>query len=74
MCNWRRSTLLEKLATIQMLEVWIPLLDGRWLALPEKDAQALDQTPLHSALPTTTANRGVAGPSAHPETGWDSLH
>ena len=36
----------EKLATIQMVEVWIPMLDGRWLVLPrytqpEKDVQAL---------------------------------
>jgi transposase len=37
---------LEKLATIQMLEVWIPLVDGRWLMLPrhtqpERDVQAI---------------------------------
>src|SRR5262252_9697354 len=36
----------EKLSTIQMVEVWIPLLDGRWLVLPrhtqpEADVQAL---------------------------------
>jgi len=40
------AAVLEKLATIQMVEVWIPLLDGRWLVLPrhtqpEKDVQAL---------------------------------
>jgi transposase len=46
---------LEKLATIQMVEVWIPTLDGRWLVLPrhtqpEKDVQALlDQ--IHISLP-----------------------
>jgi transposase len=46
---------LEKLATIQMVEVWIPTVDGRWLILPrhtqpEKDVQALlDQ--LQIALP-----------------------
>src|ERR1035441_9973100 len=33
-------------ATIQMVEVWIPMLDGRWLMLPrhtqpEKDVQAM---------------------------------
>ena len=44
---------LEKLATIQMVEVWIPTLDGRWLILPrhtqpEKDVQALlDQIHIH---------------------------
>ena len=36
----------EKLSTIQMVEVWIPLLDGRWLVLPrhtqpEADVEAL---------------------------------
>jgi transposase len=49
------SAVLEKLATIQMVEVWIPTLDGRWLVLPrhtqpEKDVQAiLDE--LHITLP-----------------------
>lgn len=43
------AAVLEKLATIQMVEVWIPMIDGRWLILPrhtqpEKDVQAmLDQ-------------------------------
>jgi transposase len=36
----------EKLATIQMVEVWIPMVDGRWLVMPrhtqpDKDVQAL---------------------------------
>src|ERR1019366_3679897 len=40
------AAVLEKLATIQMVEVWIPMLDGRWLVLPrhtqpEKDVQAI---------------------------------
>src|ERR1017187_7358857 len=40
------AAVLEKLATIQMVEVWIPMLDGRWLMLPrhtqpEKDVQAV---------------------------------
>ena len=40
------ASVLEKLATIQMVEVWIPMLDGRWLVLPrhtqpEPDVQAL---------------------------------
>lgn len=40
------AAVLEKLSTIQMVEVWIPLLDGRWLVLPrhtqpEPDVQAL---------------------------------
>jgi transposase len=40
------QAVLEKLATIQMIEVWIPTPDGRWLVLPrytqpEKEVQIL---------------------------------
>jgi transposase len=40
------SSVFEKMATLQMVEVWIPMLDGRWLVLPrhtqpEPDVQAL---------------------------------
>jgi len=40
------AAVLEKVATIQMVEVWIPTVDGRWLVLPrhtqpEKDVQAV---------------------------------
>lgn len=40
------SAVFEKLATIQMVEVWIPMVDGRWLVMPrhtqpEPDVQAL---------------------------------
>jgi len=39
-------SVLQKLSTIQLVEVWIPMLDGRWLLLPrhtqpEPDVQAL---------------------------------
>jgi len=50
------AAVFEKLATIQMVEVWIPMLDGRWLVLPrhtqpEKDVQAvLDH--IHITLPS----------------------
>jgi transposase len=50
------AAVFEKLATIQMVEVWIPMLDGRWLVLPrhtqpEQDVQAvLDQ--LRITLPS----------------------
>ena len=50
------TAVLEKLAAIRMVEVWIPMLDGRWLMLPrhtqpEKDVQAiLDQ--LNIKLPS----------------------
>ena len=50
------AAVLEKLATIQMVEVWIPMLDGRWLILPrhtqpEKDVQAVLEH-LHLTLPS----------------------
>jgi hypothetical protein len=40
------AAVFEKLATIQMVEVWIPMVDGRWLVMPrhtqpEKDVQVL---------------------------------
>ena len=40
------AAVLEKLATIQMVEVWIPMVDGRWLMLPrhtepEQDAKVM---------------------------------
>jgi transposase len=49
------AAVLEKLATIQMVEVWVPIVDGRWLMLPrhtqpEKDVQALLE-PLQLQLP-----------------------
>jgi transposase len=49
------AAVFEKLSTIQMVEVWIPLLDGRWLVLPrhtqpEADVQALIEQ-IRIALP-----------------------
>jgi transposase len=40
------AAVLEKLATIQLVEVWIPMVDGRWLVMPrhtqpDKDVQAV---------------------------------
>ena len=58
------TAVLEKLATIQMVEVWIPMVDGRWLVLPrhtqpQKDVQAmLDH--LHLALPSQPPPRVTA--------------
>ena len=58
------AAVLEKLATIQMVEVWIPLVDGRWLMMPrhtqpEKDVQAvLDH--LHMRLPSQPPPRITA--------------
>ncbi len=62
------AAVLEKLATIQMVEVWIPTLDGRWLVLPrhtqpEKDVQALlDQ--IQITLPSQPPPRIKAAPAA----------
>ena len=64
---------LEKLATIQMVEVWIPTFDGRWLVLPrhtqpEKDVQALlDQ--IHLTLPSQPPPRIKAATRQAPEAG-----
>lgn len=49
------ASVFEKLSTIQMVEVWIPLLDGRWLVLPrhtqpEADVRALMEQ-IHLTLP-----------------------
>ena len=61
------AAVLEKLATIQMVEVWIPMLDGRWLMLPrhtqpENDVQAvLDH--LHLSLPSQPPPR-IKAPQA----------
>lgn len=50
------TAVLEKLATIQIVEVWIPMVDGRWLMLPrhtqpEKDVQAI-LNQLQTTLPS----------------------
>jgi hypothetical protein len=62
------TAVFEKPATIQMVEVWIPMLDGRWLVLPrhtqpEKDVQAvLDQ--LRITLPSQPPPRIKASQTA----------
>src|SRR5215467_8658252 len=71
------AAVLEKLATIQMVEVWIPMVDGRWLILPrhtepDKDVQAmLDH--LHMTLPSqppprVKASHALALPDNEPAT------
>jgi len=65
------AAVFEKLATIQMVEVWIPMLDGRWLVLPrhtqpENDVQAiLDhiQITLPSQPPPRIKASQVAAPT-----------
>ena len=58
------TAVMEKLATIQMIDVWIPTLDGRWLILPrytqpEKDTKILLQK-LKLELPTQPPPRITA--------------
>lgn len=64
------AAVFSKLATIQMVEVWIPLLDGRWLVLPrhtqpERDVQALLEQ-IQITLPSQPPPRIKAGPAAPP--------
>lgn len=49
------AAVLDKLAAVQMIDVWVPTVDGRWLILPrytqpEKDLQMLLEK-LHLVLP-----------------------
>jgi transposase len=58
------TAVLEKLATIQMIDVWIPTCDGRWLVLPRytqpaKDLQVLMEK-LQMALPAQPPPRITA--------------
>lgn len=61
------TAVLEKLASIQMIDVWVPTTDGRWLILPrytqpEKDTSML-LAKLHLDLPTQPPPRITAHPS-----------
>ena len=58
------TAVMEKLATIQMIDVWIPTVDGRWLILPrytqpEKDTKILLEK-LKLELPTQPPPRITA--------------
>jgi transposase len=73
------SAVLEKLATIQMVEVWIPIVDGRWLMLPrhtqpDKDVQAvLDQLQLQlpsQPPPRIKARHSLATPALAQPSLW----
>lgn len=62
------TAVLEKLATVQMIDVWIPTVDGRWLILPRytqpaKDLQVLLEK-LHLALPSQPPPRITAAATA----------
>ena len=73
------SAVLEKLATIQIVEVWIPIVDGRWLMLPrhtqpDKDVQAvLDQLQLKlpsQPPPRIKARHSLATPALAQPSLW----
>ena len=58
------TAVLEKLGTIQMIDVWIPTRDGRWLILPRytqpaKDLQLLLEQ-IHLNLPSQPPPRITA--------------
>jgi len=58
------TAVLEKLATVQMIDVWVPTCDGRWLILPRytqpaKDLQLLMEK-LRMALPAQPPPRITA--------------
>jgi len=62
------AAVLEKLATIQMVEVWIPMVDGRWLVMPrhtqpDRDVQAVLEQ-LGISLPSQPPPRIKAPQSA----------
>jgi Transposase DDE domain len=62
------TAVLEKLASIQMIDVWVPTADGRWLILPrytqpETDTRML-LAKLHLDLPTQPPPRITANSSA----------
>lgn len=50
------TAVLEKLASVQMIDVWVPTTDGRWLILPRYTQPETDMTmllaKLHLDLPT----------------------
>jgi hypothetical protein len=62
---------LEKLATLQMLDVCLPTADGRWLIMPRytqpEPEQALLLHQLHLALPAQPPPRIKAAPETTPE-------
>jgi transposase len=72
------TAVMEKLATIQMIDVWIPTRDDRWLILPRytqpaKDLQALMQQ-IQLTLPSQPPPRitAVALPATQPASGGQS--
>ena len=73
------AAVLDKLATIQLVEVWIPMVDGRWLIMPrhtqpDKDVQAvLDQLQIQlpsQPPPRIRASQSFSIPTAAQPSLW----
>jgi Transposase DDE domain len=66
------GAVLEKLATIQMLDVWFPTTDGRWLVMPRYTEAEADQAlllhKLKLRLPTQPPPRIKSAPANPAET------
>jgi hypothetical protein len=64
------GAVLEKLATIQMLDVWFPTTDGRWLVMPRYTEPEADQAlllhKLKLRLPQQPPPRIKSGLAAEP--------
>ena len=57
----RLKAVLEKLATIQMLDVWFPTTDGRWLVMPRFTQLQADQAILLHKLKLSCRNNRHLG-------------
>ena len=61
------TAVLEKLATIQMIDVWVPTADGRWLVMPRYTQPGTDNElllrKLHLDLPAQPPPRITASPA-----------
>jgi transposase len=73
------AAVFDKLATIQMVEVWIPMVDGRWLIMPrhtqpENDVQAvLDQLQIQlpsQPPPRIRTSQAASAPAADQPCLW----
>ena len=58
---FKRVAVLEKLAEIQMIDVWIPTVDQRWLILPRHTQPSAD-TSAHRETETGVAQPAVTAP------------
>jgi hypothetical protein len=56
--GWTPAAVFEKLATIPMVEVWIPMREGRWLVLPR-------HTPPGKVVPAVLDQIQITLPSPH---------